>query len=241
MRTELHTTYVLHRRAYRESSLLLECISAEYGRVGIVARGAARGRRRGGESMQAFQKYAAAWSGRSDLHTLTKLEAVGKALSLSGLRLFSGFYVNELTMRLTTRHDPSPDLFKVYEHALLSLSVSEAAIEPILRRFEKDLLEACGYGLQLSVDATTGEEIDPSGRYHYVLEHGPMRLTDEAAGIDIGGATLIGLANNTDLIPLQLSEAKKLMRFVLHHYIGDRPLASRSLFRSTSAATHAAE
>ena len=200
------------------------------GAVGVVA-----------NQCRLFKKYAVAWSGRSDLHTLIKLEAVGKALGLAGTRLFSGFYVNELTMRLTTRHDPNPDLFMVYEQTLLSLAASGATIEPILRRFEKNLLDACGYGLQLTTDATTGDEIDPSQRYHYALERGPLRLRDEIDGIAVSGHTLIALANNGDLAPLQLSEAKKLMRFVLHHYIGDRPLASRSLFRSTSSATHLTE
>ena len=234
MRTDLHSAYVLHRRAFRESSLLLECISAEYGRVGIVARGAARGRRRGGESMQAFQKYAVAWSGRSDLHTLTKLEPVGKPLGLAGVRLYSGFYVNELTMRLTTRHDPNPILFAAYEQALQSLAASGATIEPVLRRFEKNLLDACGYGLQLTIDGNNGEAVDPAESYHYVLEHGPMRLNDKFAGVAVSGHTLIALANNSDLTPAQLSEAKKLMRFVLPFYIGERPLASRSLFRAIS-------
>lgn len=240
MRTELHPTYVLHRRAYRETSLILECISAEYGRVGVVARGGARGRKRGGESMQAFQKYAIAWSGRSDLHTLTKLEAVGKGLQLTGNQLFSGFYVNELTMRLTTRHDPNPDLFVVYEQTLLSLARPAASIEPILRRFEKNLLDACGYGLQLTTDATTGEDIDPTQNYHYALEHGPLRTRGDIRGVAVSGHTLIALAHNKDLLPGQLNEAKRLMRFVLHHYIGDRPLASRSLFRSSSGVAHPA-
>jgi DNA repair protein RecO (recombination protein O) len=234
VRTELHHTYVLHRRAYRETSLILECISAEHGRVGLVARGAARGRKRGGESMQAFQKYAVAWSGRSDLHTLTKLEPAGRSLVLAGDRLFSGFYVNELTMRLTTRHDPNPDLFFVYEQTLLSLAASSAAIEPVLRRFEKNLLDACGYGLQLTVDATTGEDIDPAQDYRYALEQGPLRAHGENQGIAVSGHTLLALARNEELLPMQLNEAKRLMRFVLHHYIGDRPLASRSLFRGSS-------
>ncbi len=233
MRTELHSTYVLHRRAYRETSLILECITAEYGRIGVVARGAARGRKRGGESMQAFQKYTIAWSGRSDLHTLNKLEAHGANLKLVGDRLFSGFYVNELIMRLTTRHDPNPDLFTVYEQTLLALAKPGVAIEPILRRFEKNLLDACGYGLQLTTDSVTGEEIDPSRDYHYAVEHGPMSTKDEIYGIAVSGRTLLALARDQEFLPPELQEAKKLMRFVLQHYIGDRPLGSRALFRNS--------
>ena len=234
MRTELNPTYILHRRAYRETSLILECLSAEHGRVGVVARGAARGRKRGGESMQAFQKYAISWSGRSDLQTLTKLESQGRSLRLVGDRLFSGFYVNELTMRLTTRHDPNPELFIVYEQTLESLAQPSVGIERVLRRFEKNLLDACGYGLQLNTDAATGAEIDPSQNYHYAVEHGPLSAHDGVYGLTVSGQTLRALATDQDLPAAQLHEAKRLMRFVLHHYIGDRPLASRSLFRNSS-------
>jgi DNA repair protein RecO (recombination protein O) len=230
--TELHPAYVLHRRRYRETSLMLECLSAEHGRVGIVARGALRARKRGGDSMQPFQKYKIAWFGRSDLHTLTKLEPAANVLKLTGERLFSGFYVNELVMRLTGRHDPNSDLFTIYEQTLQSLARDAVPIEPVLRRFEKRLLDACGYGLQLAVEAENGAEIEASREYHYVVEEGPMRAHDGGRGVTVDGETLLALAANGELHEPQLQQAKKLMRFVLHHYIGDRPLASRALFRN---------
>ncbi len=234
MRTELHPAYVLHRRRYRETSLLLECLSADYGRVGVIARGAARSRKRGGGAIQAFHKYKLSWSGRSELHTLTKLEPVGRALNLTGDRLFSGFYVNELIMRVTGRHDPNPDLFAIYEQTLLSLAESVPSVEPILRRFEKRLLDTCGYGLQLTTAASSGEDIDPSRTYCYVVEQGPMPAEDGNHGVVVSGGSLLALAGGRDFQPSQLVEAKKLMRFVLRHYLGDRPLASRALFRNPS-------
>ncbi|HZX72549.1 MAG TPA: recombination protein O N-terminal domain-containing protein, partial [Rhodanobacter sp.] len=39
MRIEQQPAYVLHARAYRETSLLLECLTREHGRLGVVARG----------------------------------------------------------------------------------------------------------------------------------------------------------------------------------------------------------
>lgn len=237
MRTELHSAYVIHRRPYRETSLLLECLSAEYGRVGIVARGAARTRNSGRDPVQSFQKYVIAWSGRSDLHTLIKLEAIDEPLRLAGDKLLSAFYVNELIMRLTARHDPNPEIFLVYEQAVKSLAKSLMATETTLRRFEKHLLDACGYGLQLGTEAISGEEIDPKESYHYVFERGPMRARDGASGLAVSGQTLLALANDQELLDLERNEAKKLMRYVLHHYIGERPLASRTLFRRTSSPT----
>ncbi len=234
MRTDLHPAYVLHRRRYRETSLILECLSADYGRVGVVARGAIRGRKRGGNTMQAFLKYKLSWSGRSDLHTLTKLEPVGRALNLTGERLFSGYYLNELIMRLTGRHDPNPELFAIYEQTLLSLAGPTVPVEPILRQFEKVLLDTCGYGLQLTVAAGSGEDIDPLRNYCYVIEQGPIPAEDGGCGIVVSGEVLLALAGRREFRTPQLLQAKKLMRFVLHHYIGDQPLASRSLFQHPS-------
>lgn len=237
MRTELHPAYVLHRRRYRETSLMIECLSAEHGRVGLVARGAAGGRKRGAEVIQAFHRYQMAWSGRSELHTLTKLEADGRALSLAGERLFSGFYVNELIMRVTGRHDPNPELFSIYEQTLLSLASPTARVEPILRQFEKVLLDTCGYGLQLTAEAGSGAEIEPSRDYYYAVEQGPMRTQGSERSMTVSGETLLALAGSCEFQQRHLREAKKLMRFVLHHYIGDRPLASRSLFRNPNGTT----
>jgi len=234
VRTELHSAYVIHRRPYRETSLLLECLSAEYGRVGIVARGAARKRNSGHAPVQSFQKYVISWSGRSDLHTLIKLEAVDERLRLTGNKLLSAFYVNELIMRLSARDDPNPEIFLVYEQAVKSLAESAMTTETTLRRFEKNLLDACGYGLQLGTEAISGEEVDPKQCYHYVFERGPIRASDGDSGLAVSGQTLLALANDHELSDLERNEAKKLMRYVLHHYIGERPLASRTLFRRAS-------
>mgnify|MGYP001377709063 CR=1 FL=1 len=237
MRTELHSAYVIHRRPYRETSLLLECLSADYGRVGVVARGAARSRNNLRGRVQSFQKYIIAWSGRSELHTLIKLEAMEEPLRLAGEKLFSGFYVNELIMRLTTRHDPNPEVFLAYEQTIRSLAEAMVATETTLRRFEKNLLDACGYGLQLGTEAISGDAIDPQQSYHYVFERGPTPANDAVSGILVSGQTLLALANDNELSELERTEAKKLMRYILHHYIGKRPLASRTLFRRASSPT----
>ena len=233
MRAELHCAYILHRRRYRETSLLLECISAEYGRVGVIARGAMRARKRGGDPMQAFQSYKLAWSGRAELRSLVKLEPVGRGLQLSGERLFSGFYVNELTMRMTTRQDPNPDLYRVYERTLKALAQPAAGIEPILRLFEKTLLDACGYGLQLHYDAASGDEIEPNRHYRYLVDEGPVIANNDEHGLIVSGHTLLAIAGQSDFDSVAQAESKKLMRFVLQHYIGSRPLASRSLFKKS--------
>jgi DNA repair protein RecO (recombination protein O) len=235
MRAELHPAYILHRRRYRETSLLLESISAEHGRVGIIARGAMRARKRGGDPMQAFQPYKLAWSGRAELRSLVKIEPAGRALQLTGERLFSGFYVNELTMRMTTRQDPNPDLYLIYERTLQALALPTTGIEPVLRLFERTLLDACGYGLQLLYDANSGNEIEPDCHYRYLVDEGPVIANDDEHGLIVSGQTLLAIAGRSEFDSRAQMESKKLMRFVLQHYIGTRPLASRSLFRKSES------
>ncbi len=235
MRSTPHTAYVLHRRRYRESSLLLDCLSAEYGRVGIIAKGAARPKKRATVPLQAFQRFSMTWVGRGELHTLVAHDADGLPLSLGGERLFSGFYANELIMRLTGRDDPNAAVFAVYEQTLRELGRDENPIEPILRSFEKALLDACGYGLQLATDVENGAAIDPEASYHYVVEQGPMLRADTNRGVTVSGATLLALDGRHQFDRERWPDAKRLMRFVLHHYIGDRPLASRALFRAPEA------
>ncbi|MGR9089922.1 MAG: DNA repair protein RecO [Gammaproteobacteria bacterium] len=232
MRSTPHTAYVLHRRRYRESSLLLDCLSAAYGRVGVIAKGAARPKKRATVPLQAFQRFTMTWVGRGELRTLVAHDTGGMPLSLNGTRLFSGFYANELLMRLTGRDDPNAEVFAAYEQTLRELGRDERPVEPILRGFEKAMLDACGYGLQLATDVENGGAIDPAASYNYVVEQGPMLNADAHRGVTVSGATLLALDGRAEFDAARWPDAKRLMRFVLHHYIGDRPLASRALFRA---------
>ena len=211
----MHLAYIVHRRRYRESSLLLECFSAAQGRVGVVARGALRGRRK---HLQSFQKYQMAWSGRGEPRTLATAEADGPTIVLRGERLFSAMYVNELLMRITTRFDPNVALFELYEQTLAALAHDAQALEPTLRAFEKRLLDVCGYGLQLSAAADSDQAIDPAQRYCYVVEQGPVVADKSVTGCVVSGATLLALGQGSLLDDEQLREAKHLMRFVLRYH-----------------------
>lgn len=237
MRSLPHTAYILHRRRYRETSLLLDCLSAEYGRVGIIAKGAARPKKRATTPLQAFQRFTMTWVGRGELRTLVNHDADGMPLPLAGTQLYSGFYANELVMRLTGRDDPNPDVFAAYERTLHELAHAQCAVEPTLRAFEKTMLDACGYGLQLTTDVETGRTIDADADYHYVVEQGPMLDPGTHRGITVSGATLLALDGRAEFVPARWPDAKRLMRFVLQHYIGDRPLASRTLFRTPGNGT----
>jgi len=230
-RINLQPAYLLHRKPYRDTSLLIEAFTQSYGRIGLVARGARS--RRGGQAalLQPFQPLLLSWSGRGDLHTLTAVEPQQNPLNLKGDSLISGFYLNELLMRLLPRHDPHPQLFQRYAQTLLLVSDS-GMDEWLLRLFERDLLQEIGYGLLLTHEGGSGEMVQAGVRYCYHSEFGPQRHSsaDEPC-LSVHGETLLCLNQGGEASSRTRTEAKRLMRGVLAGYLGSKPLASRELFR----------
>jgi len=230
-RVDLEPAFLLHRRPWRETSALLEVFSREHGRVGLVGRGARRPRSALRAALRAFTPLLLSWSGRGELATLRAVEVTGHIVELERDALPGGLYMNELVMRLTHRHDPHPSLFEAYREAVVNLA-SARPVADTLRRFEKRLLEAIGYGLSLEHDARSGQPLVREDRYVYHREEGPVRA-EGACGdaVEVSGATLLALAAETPLTPHEQQEAKRLMRFVLRAHLGERPLATRGLFR----------
>ncbi len=231
IRSTLQPAYVLHQRVYRETSLLLEIFSLEHGRLGLVARGARRGKSGWRALLQPFRPLLLSWSGRGELYSLVGAEPAEPAPQLQGRALLSGFYLNELLMRLLHRNDPHPELYGAYGAALISLG-DTSQTEQVLRIFEKRLLQAIGYGLILDTDVATGAPVSPGRRYVYLVEHGPSSEAPAGqAGVLLDGETLVALEREILDSPEVLVQAKALMRYVLAAYLGDKPLASRELFR----------
>jgi DNA repair protein RecO (recombination protein O) len=234
-RVELEPAFLLHNRSYRESSLITEIFGRESGRLGLVAKGARRPKSAMRGMLQPFQPLLLSWSGGGDLGLLTGVEPDGYMQPLLGKALFSGMYMNELLMRLMHRHDPHPELFHHYANALDALSHAQRT-DAVLRVFEKQMLESIGYGLVLDRDIESGEPIEDTCAYRYRADHGPTsQANDDWGGVRVTGETLLALASERLESERALDEAKQLMRVVLRHYLGERPLATRSLFRRRSA------
>ena len=220
--------FVLHARAWRETSLLVEVLSAEHGRIGLVARGVQGPKKHVlRAALQPLQSIRFDGVQRGELAQLTAAEAVDAAPLLHGDAVLAAFYLNELCMRLAPRQAPQPELHAAYARVRERLRAGEA-LAWILRRFERDLLDALGSGFDYASDGD-GAPIDPAARYRLEAEHGPRRVLGERAGVRRESATgralqALGedsLPNGEDLASLRLP-----LRGVLLHHLGGRGLKS---------------
>jgi DNA repair protein RecO (recombination protein O) len=230
--------FVLHAYPYKETSLIVEAFTRDFGRVGVVARGAKRPRSEWRGLLQAFQPIAVSYSGASELKTLVKVEWRGGVPLPSGHALLSGFYLNELLLKLLPREDAHAGLWDAYEAALAALAAapSPAARAVVLRRFEVELLAGLGYALPLVRD-TGGSAIDPSARYHYAFDRGARPFATEP-GVRwpvVRGATLIALAESRYPDAETAAEARRLMRDILDHYLDSRRIESRRIVADLQA------
>jgi len=230
----LQPAYLLHRRPYRETSLLIEVFSASAGRIALIAKGVRSGRKGQAALLQPFQPLLISWVLRGEVGTLTSVEPREPRVTLNGTALFSGFYLNELLMRLLARHDPHPELFDSYEMTLHHL-MDPSRAEWSLRLFERDLLDTLGYGLLLEQSAE-GQPIQPHIDYCYHLEHGPVVAGGQERCLRVSGAALQALATGEMPGEHERREAKRLMRAALGLYLGNKPLQSRELFNQALAA-----
>ncbi|MCK8514740.1 DNA repair protein RecO [Methylonatrum kenyense] len=232
--TELVPAYVLHRYPYRDTSLIVELLSLSQGRLGVVARGARSPKSLWRGLLEPFQPVLVGWRGRGDLLTLTGLEPAGKAVSLPGVRLASAFYCSELVLRLTRRHDPVPAVFSAFSTVLDQLA-GDGPEWSALRLFEKRLLEASGYGVQLEFTADDVSPIRAEQDYRYLDDAGPMPSgTAPGPGVTISGRALRALAaeqlDDERLNP----ELQRLLGQLLKPHLGDKPLESRGMYKALS-------
>lgn len=224
-RVDHEPAYILHTRPWRETSLIVEVLARHHGRLGLVARGARRQASSLKARLVAFQPLALGWYGKGGLRTLHAAQWQGGDLSLRGHGLMCGFYLNELLLRLLPEGDAHASLFDHY-HATLGELARETDVEPVLRRFELILLAELGYAQPFGQTAA-GAPLQPEARYGY--EFGVGVVPARAGAPHYAGRTLLHLARGDLVAPATLAEGKLLMRALLAHYLGDKPLATRQL------------
>ncbi len=238
-RVWLTPAFVLHQYAYRDTSRIVEAFSAEHGRLTLFARGAAAPKSALRGVLRPFQRLLVSWTGRSEACQLVTAEIDGTATSLPSERLMSGFYLNELLLKLTVRADPHPEIFAAYAEAIRALSDGEEE-EAALRRFEKRLLDDLGYGLELARTAE-GEPIDAERYYRFKAESGPQACVAEAPGA-VYGRSLADLESEEFPDERSLRDAKRMLRAAIDACLEGKSLKSREVMvalRRTGARANA--
>ena len=225
---ENQQVYVLHTYPFKETSLIVEIFSKEFGRISLIAKGARRPKSALRGMLQSFQALEASWSGIGELKTLHGIEWCDQYLSMEGNSLICGFYLNELLLRLLPKEDKYESLFIFYHSTMENLSQG-IDIGVTLRKFELKLLLELGYEVVLKVDANSNE-IKPDKTYYYEAEQGALEKFRTEKSIKVVGQTLIDMGNdNFDSVTTEL-QSKNLMRFLINYYLGDKPLNSKQLF-----------
>ena len=228
-RQDNQAVYVLHTYPYKETSLVVELFTHAFGRVATTAKGARRPRSAMRGMLQSFQPLIATWSGKLELKTLHSLDWGGGLLLLKGEALMCGFYLNELLLRLLPREDAHGKLFEYYSLTLKTLA-NRQDLATTLRRFELKLLQELGYAIPLEHDVGN-VPILAEANYRYEAEHGAIRLDINRTvnGMQLVGKTLIDMANDDYSNAQTQQQSKQLMRYLLAHYLGDKPLHTRQL------------
>lgn len=237
MRIEDEPGFVLHARHWRETSLLVEVLSLNHGRIGLLARGV-QGERKQllRAALQPLQAIRFSAVQRGELAQLRSAEAEDAAPRLQGEAMLAAFYLNELVLRLAPRHDPVPEMHAAYATVRERLRAGES-LAWSLRRFERDLLDALGVGFDLEHDAD-GEPIDPAARYRLDPQQGARRLlSDRGAGERNAAATgrvLLALARDLPPEAADLPGLRLSLREVLMHHLGGRGLKAWDMLRDLS-------
>lgn len=229
-RQDNQAVYVLHTYPFKETSLVVELFAHGFGRVATTAKGARRPRSAMRGMLQSFQPMLATWSGKLELKTLHNLEWGGSLLMLQGEALMCGFYMNELLLRLLPREDPHEALFEYYSATLKTLA-KEKDLATTLRRFELKLLQELGYAIPLATDNNSLPILE-AGLYRYEAEIGATRISpgnSNKNGVQLAGKTLLDMEKDDYSHNQTQQQSKQLMRYLLAHYLGDKPLHTRQL------------
>jgi len=234
MRQEGISSYVLHTRPFKDTSLLVDLFCDQKGIVSVVAKGAKRPRSRWAGIMQPFLLLNISCMGKSDLKTLISAEAMEPLPCLAGKKILLGLYLNELLIRLLRGVDSHSALFSYYDATLRALACTDEKREHqiLLRKFELGLLAELGYGVNLTTDAKTEQPIVPELLYGYDAQVGLYEVSSQSVLplCTISGASVRALESGCFSDESQLREAKLLMRYILSIHLEGKALQSHKLF-----------
>lgn len=230
MTAELQPAYILHTRPYRDTSMLVDFLTPEFGRITAVARGVRSRKTSKRNLLNPFNRLLISFQGKTDLKLLTHFEAEGEHFTLLAKHLFSGFYLNELLVRLLPEFDAHPEIYSLYEQSLQLLKAQQD-LEPILRSFELQLLNELGYGIDFNSDAKSGESITASANYCLDPTQGfYFAYADVPYNFQFSGQHILAIGQHDFTSADVKQTAKRITRILLKPLLGNKPLTSRELF-----------
>ncbi len=232
--------FVLHRYDWSESSLILETFTREHGRVALVAKGAKRPSSNFRPVLLPLQPLRLAFGGDAEIRTLKGAEWAGGQVMPTGDALLSGYYLNELLMRLLARDDPHPGLFDAYSAAVAVLGSQQGeALEPALRTFELLLLREIGLLPALDMETPNLALLAAQMRYSLVPEAGLVASREPDNRASLTGAQWLALQLALDERPpftptlrqvaQAMGELKPQLRALLHYHCGVAMFRTRQL------------
>lgn len=231
--------YVLHRYDWSESSLILEVFTRHHGRIALVARGAKKPSSGFRPVLLPLQGLQVAFGGEGEIRSLKSAQWQGGHVMPTGEALLSGYYLNELIMRLLARDDAHPRLFDAYAAAVQLLATPAAdVLQPALRAFELWLLREVGWLPSLDRETASLLPLDPQAAYVLVPEAG-LRLAHEHDRIGLPGSQWLALQRSLDeqaayaqtlqtVAPLG-SALKGQLRSLLNYHCGVGMLKTRQI------------
>ncbi len=231
----LQPAFILQQRKYRETSLIIDMLTRDFGRISLLAKGVRAAKSKTAGLLQAFIPLSVSYAGKAELKTLSHVEVRQSFKDLKGLALYCGFYINELVSCFLHKYDPHPEVFNYYDECLSALA-DGINIEPVLRLFELRLMDSAGYGLQLDYDHEQ-KPVEALKKYDFKAGWGAVEARDGR----FSGKTLLALSAKELSDSQVLSEAKILMRNVIDDYLQGKPLKSRAVINKVIAATQAKE
>ncbi len=224
-KVDLASAFLIHRRPYRDNSLLLDFLTLDHGKIRLIGRGV----RQAKANIQMFQHLRISYAGKGELKTLSHWEVDDVPRRIKGERLILCMYVNELITRLIHEHDPHPQIFELYQQFVTQMNDLDQSHQYwLLRIFENKLLSELGYGLDYAADVD-GDLIQTNKNYSYQPQLG---FSQQADGKISGNLLNLLLSERLDGVPneQQLKVCRNLNRQRLNVLLGNKPLKSRELF-----------
>jgi DNA repair protein RecO (recombination protein O) len=238
--------FVLHRYDWSESSLILETFTRQLGRVALVAKGAKRPSSNFRPVVLPLQPLRLTFGGDAEIRTLKGAEWAGGQVMPTGDALLSGYYLNELLMRLLARDDPHPGLFDAYAAAVAVLASQQGEVlEPALRTFELLLLREIGLLPALDMETSNLAPLAARMRYSLIPEAGLVAAREQDNCASLSGAQWLALQLALDEQPpftptlrqvaQAMGELKPQLRALLHYHCGVATFRTRQLLLDLQA------